>query len=343
MTTQPGRNVLLHAKNQIKISDFGLARRYNTTTPTNGYKLVTKMKIPFKWCPPECLPAKLWAKTKEGRKGSYQPLFNEASDMWAFGVVLWEIASYGKVPFGNANLVKTLENIHAHGMRLEFPADASAALVSLAKRAHATDAGDRPSFATIEAEMNEKLAPLNGEFIDVGRMLNSNLETELKAISTTQVKKRRKSFKSFRTGGSGLAAHKEEPDDGGTGAGAGAGSAERGGSEGPVGGRGIARKPPSSIKLDDPSDVQSLGEAIGIGRAAFFNPDGWTVDEASGTLKRRASTQIRSTVLAVSAALKWGSNIKRKRAQSKKSFAGSSRALERLAAARLAGDDDDGC
>ena len=42
-------------------------------------------------------------------------------------------------------------------------------------------------------------------------------------------------------------------------------------------------------------------------------------------------------------ALKWGSNIKRKRAQSKKSFAGSSRALERLAAARLAGDDDDGC
>lgn len=114
-------------------------------------------------------------------------------------------------------------------------------------------------------------------------MLNSNLETELKAISTTQVKKRRKSFKSFRTGGSGLAAHKEEPDDGGTGAGAGAGSAERGGSEGPVGGRGIARKPPSSIKLDDPSDVQSLGEAIGIGRAAFFNPDGWTVDEASGT------------------------------------------------------------
>lgn len=114
-------------------------------------------------------------------------------------------------------------------------------------------------------------------------MLNSNLETELKAISTTQVKKRRKSFKSFRTGGSGLAAHKEEPDDGGTGAGAGAGSPERGGSEGPVGGRGIARKPPSSIKLDDPSDVQSLGEAMGIGRAAFFNPDGWTVDEASGT------------------------------------------------------------
>ena len=42
-------------------------------------------------------------------------------------------------------------------------------------------------------------------------------------------------------------------------------------------------------------------------------------------------------------ALKWGSNIKRKRAQSKKSFAGSSRALERLAAARLAGDHDDGC
>ena len=42
--------------------------------------------------------------------------------------------------------------------RLEFPESASAALVSLAKRAHATAPEDRPTFATIEAEMNEKLA-----------------------------------------------------------------------------------------------------------------------------------------------------------------------------------------
>ena len=31
--------------------------------------------------------------------------------------MLWEIATYGKIPFGKANLVKTLENIQVHGMR----------------------------------------------------------------------------------------------------------------------------------------------------------------------------------------------------------------------------------
>jgi hypothetical protein len=50
----------------------------------------------------------------------YAPLFNERSDMWAFGVTLWEIASYGKVPYGNIPLTKTLESV-CNGRRLEWP------------------------------------------------------------------------------------------------------------------------------------------------------------------------------------------------------------------------------
>jgi serine/threonine protein kinase len=42
-----GRNCLLHSNNQIKIADFGLARKYNSA---DGYTLATRMKIPFKWC-----------------------------------------------------------------------------------------------------------------------------------------------------------------------------------------------------------------------------------------------------------------------------------------------------
>ena len=61
-------------------------------TKADGYHMAGKMKIPFLWCPPECLPRHVWNK-----KFKFRPVFNQQSDIWAYGVVCWEIASYGKV------------------------------------------------------------------------------------------------------------------------------------------------------------------------------------------------------------------------------------------------------
>lgn len=79
---------------------FAIVWLFMLTTVRLLYILMTSLRSTFRWLI-TMTHRILQAKTKEGRKGSYLPLFNEASDMWAFGVVLWEIASYGKVYVNN--------------------------------------------------------------------------------------------------------------------------------------------------------------------------------------------------------------------------------------------------
>ena len=86
------RNCLVHANSVVKIADFGLSRAFKPER--NGWRLRGRMKIPFKWCPPECLPRHMW----RADIVDYSPVFSERSDMWAFGVVCWEIATRGEDP-----------------------------------------------------------------------------------------------------------------------------------------------------------------------------------------------------------------------------------------------------
>jgi len=108
------RNCLVHSKTCVKIADFGLSRRY---TKPDGYHMAGKMKIPFLWCPPECLPRQVWNKNFK-----FRPVFNQQSDIWAFGVVCWEVASYGQAPYGaKTKLIQMLQKID-NGLRLQWPA-----------------------------------------------------------------------------------------------------------------------------------------------------------------------------------------------------------------------------
>ncbi|CAH3170382.1 unnamed protein product, partial [Porites evermanni] len=70
------RNVLVGHDNQIKVSDFGLMRQiYEDVSSSTKSK-----KLPVKWMAPESL---------------YQGVYTTKSDVWSFGVVLWEIATLG--------------------------------------------------------------------------------------------------------------------------------------------------------------------------------------------------------------------------------------------------------
>ena len=76
------RNCLVSENHVVKVADFGLARLIRTTEDT--YTAHPGAKFPIKWTAPE---------------GLAYNRFTTKSDVWAFGILLWEIATYGMSPY----------------------------------------------------------------------------------------------------------------------------------------------------------------------------------------------------------------------------------------------------
>ena len=77
------RNILVQDEETVKISDFGLSR---LTHPDKDYYVMksSNYNIPIQWLAPECLNYKK---------------YSFASDVWSFGIVIWEMFSLGKCPY----------------------------------------------------------------------------------------------------------------------------------------------------------------------------------------------------------------------------------------------------
>ncbi|KAM7285961.1 tyrosine-protein kinase JAK2 [Ixodes scapularis] len=126
------RNILVASKDLVKISDFGLAQ----FTVGHYYYIHTQnRKLPMKWYAPESI---LYGK------------FSTKSDVWSYGVTLWEMFSYGEDPVIQD---VTQENLGAElldGKRLPCPPGCPTDIYRLMQLCWTTDSHQRPGFAQVK-------------------------------------------------------------------------------------------------------------------------------------------------------------------------------------------------
>eukprot|EP00090_Calanus_glacialis_P003793 TRINITY_DN12823_c0_g1_i1.p1 TRINITY_DN12823_c0_g1~~TRINITY_DN12823_c0_g1_i1.p1 ORF type:complete len:416 (-),score=101.97 TRINITY_DN12823_c0_g1_i1:734-1981(-) len=118
------RNVLLSDDGQAKVADFGLASTDGATIESG--------KLPIKWTAPEALR---------------HSQFSNKSDMWSFGILLWEIYSFGRVPYPRIPLGDVVKHVEK-GYQMEAPEGCPAQVYTIMKDAWELDPEKRPTFSS---------------------------------------------------------------------------------------------------------------------------------------------------------------------------------------------------
>ncbi|XP_046339627.1 tyrosine-protein kinase SYK-like [Haliotis rufescens] len=129
------RNVLLVTERFAKISDFGMSKALNRDS--NYYEASEAGKWPLKWYAPECI---------------YYFKFDSRSDVWSYGVTLWEALSFGKKPYHKMKGQAILEFLQ-DGRRLEKPETCCDEAYEIMMECWKFEKTHRPSFSQLSLKM----------------------------------------------------------------------------------------------------------------------------------------------------------------------------------------------
>ncbi|KAL2089826.1 hypothetical protein ACEWY4_014514 [Coilia grayii] len=127
------RNVLVSEDTVAKVSDFGLTK--------GDSKGLDQAKLPVKWTAPEVL-----------RKEKFSP----RSDVWSYGIFLWETFSFGRQPYPKMSLKEVREQV-VQGYRMEAPEECPPALYQLMRSCWQDEPGKRPSFHKIRDRVQKEM------------------------------------------------------------------------------------------------------------------------------------------------------------------------------------------
>ncbi|XP_075944239.1 ephrin type-B receptor 3b isoform X2 [Anarhichas minor] len=133
------RNILVNSNLVCKVSDFGLSRFLEDDPADPTYTSSLGGKIPIRWTAPEAI--------------AYRK-FTSASDVWSYGIVMWEVMSYGERPYwdmSNQDVINAVEQDY----RLPPPMDCPTALHQLMLDCWVKERNLRPKFTQIVATLDK--------------------------------------------------------------------------------------------------------------------------------------------------------------------------------------------
>uniref|UniRef100_A0A8C7HGX1 Ephrin type-A receptor 6 n=1 Tax=Oncorhynchus kisutch TaxID=8019 RepID=A0A8C7HGX1_ONCKI len=171
------RNILVNSNLVCKVSDFGLSRVLEDD-PEAAYT-TTGGKIPIRWTAPEAI--------------SYRK-FSSASDAWSYGIVMWEVMSYGERPYwemSNQDVILSIEE----GYRLPAPMGCPVVLHQLMLHCWQKERSQRPKFTDVVSFLdklirnpNILISPTSETFLVVDYHVFISIGDWLDSIKMSQYK-----------------------------------------------------------------------------------------------------------------------------------------------------------
>ncbi|XP_028322117.1 macrophage colony-stimulating factor 1 receptor 2 [Gouania willdenowi] len=137
------RNVLLTDRCVAKICDFGLARDIQND---DSYIVQGNARLPVKWMSPESI---------------FECVYTVQSDVWSYGVLLWEIFSLGRSPYPNVVVDTNFYQMIKDGRQMEQPDFAPAQIYQLMRLCWSLQPTHRPTFKMIGQHIHRLLPCVN--------------------------------------------------------------------------------------------------------------------------------------------------------------------------------------
>ncbi|XP_064803050.1 inactive tyrosine-protein kinase 7-like [Oncorhynchus masou masou] len=130
------RNCLISAKRQVKVSALGLSKDvYN-----DEYYHYRQAWIPLRWLPSEAV---------------FEDDYSTKTDVWSFGVLMWEVFSLGDLPHAALDHDKVLEELRVGRGKLPLPQGCPSRVYKLMTRCWAPSPKDRSCFSDIVSALSE--------------------------------------------------------------------------------------------------------------------------------------------------------------------------------------------
>ncbi|KAM9316647.1 tyrosine-protein kinase FRK [Gastrophryne carolinensis] len=149
------RNVLVGDNGVYKVADFGLARVFEDE---NCYEAKNNIKLPVKWTAPEAIR---------------HNKFTVKSDVWSYGILLYEIVTYGKMPYPGWNGRETVDRLE-QGYRLPKPANCPQDFYTIMLDCWNAHPDNRPTFETLQWKLEDYFEADPSSYFDANAFVNSS-------------------------------------------------------------------------------------------------------------------------------------------------------------------------